>query len=28
MKQIEPFKPTLHLGEEVVEFARREDGRL
>ena len=28
MKQIEPFKPTFHLGEEVVEFARREDGRF
>ena len=23
MKQIEPFKPTFHLGEEIVEFARR-----
>jgi len=28
MKQIEPFKPQFHLGEEVVEFARREDGRF
>src|SRR5580698_309604 len=28
MKQIEPFKPTFHFGEEVVEFARREDGRF
>jgi len=28
MKQIEPFKPTFHLGEEVVEFARRDDGRF
>ena len=28
MQQIEPFKPTFHLGEEVVEFARREDGRF
>ncbi len=28
MKQIEPFKPEFHLGEEVVEFARREDGRF
>src|SRR5271154_1615129 len=27
MKQIEPFKPAFHLGEEVVEFARHEDGR-
>jgi thioredoxin reductase (NADPH) len=28
MKQIEPFKPTFHLGEEVNEFARRENGRF
>src|SRR5258707_9923195 len=28
MKQIEPFKPQFHLGEEVLEFARREDGRF
>ncbi len=28
MKQIEPFHPTFHLGEEVTEFARREDGRF
>jgi thioredoxin reductase (NADPH) len=28
MKQIEPFKPQFHLGEEVVEFARRADGRF
>lgn len=28
MKQIEPFKPTFHLGEEVVEFSKREDGRF
>ena len=28
MKQIEPFKPTFHLGEEVIEFARRDDGRF
>src|SRR3984885_5433442 len=28
MKQIEPFKPTFHLGQEVVEFARREDGHF
>ena len=28
MKQIEPFKPTFHLGEEVVEFVCRDDGRF
>ena len=28
MKQIEPFNPQFHLGEEVVEFARRESGRF
>lgn len=28
LKQIEPFHPTLHLGQEVVEFARRENGRF
>jgi thioredoxin reductase (NADPH) len=28
MKQIEPFKPTFHLGEEVFEFSKREDGRF
>jgi thioredoxin reductase (NADPH) len=28
IKQIEPFKPTFHLGQEVVEFARRESGRF
>jgi len=28
MKQIEPFKPQFHLSQEVVEFARREDGRF
>src|SRR5579871_3829068 len=28
MKQIEPFKAQFHLGEEVIEFARREDGRF
>lgn len=28
MKQIEPFKPAFHLGQEVVEFARRENGRF
>ena len=27
LQQIKPFKPQLHLGHEVVEFARREDGR-
>jgi thioredoxin reductase (NADPH) len=28
MKQIEPFHPTFHLGQEVVEFARQETGRF
>ncbi len=28
MKQIEPFHPTFHLGQEVVEFARQENGRF
>ena len=28
LQQIKPFKATLHLGHEVVEFARREDGRF
>ena len=28
MKQIEPFGPTFHLGEEVVRVERREDGRF
>jgi thioredoxin reductase (NADPH) len=28
MKQIEPFKPVFHLGEEVVEFVRRDNGRF
>ena len=28
MKQIEPFHPTFHLGQEVIEFARRENGRF
>ena len=28
MEQIKPFKPQLHLGQEVVRFARREDGRF
>jgi len=28
MKQIEPFHPQFHLGEEVTEFARRDDGRF
>jgi thioredoxin reductase (NADPH) len=28
LQQIKPFKPQLHLGHEVVEFARREDGRF
>ena len=28
MKQIEPFSPTFHLGQEVVKVERREDGRL
>ena len=28
LQQIKPFKPQLHLGHEVVEFARRENGRF
>jgi thioredoxin reductase (NADPH) len=28
MQQIKPFKPQFHLGQEVVHFARREDGRF
>ncbi len=28
MEQIKPFKPQFHLGQEVVEFSRREDGRF
>lgn len=28
LEQIRPFKPQLHLGHELVEFARREDGRF
>ncbi len=28
LQQIKPFNPQLHLGHEVVEFARREDGRF
>jgi len=28
LQQIKPFKPQLHLGQEVVEFARRENGRF
>jgi thioredoxin reductase (NADPH) len=28
LQQIKPFKPQLHLGHEVVEFARRADGRF
>ncbi|MHB8815433.1 MAG: NAD(P)/FAD-dependent oxidoreductase [Steroidobacteraceae bacterium] len=28
MQQIKPFKPQFHLGQEVVQFARREDGRF
>jgi thioredoxin reductase (NADPH) len=28
LQQIKPFKAPLHLGHEVVEFARREDGRF
>lgn len=28
MKQIEPFQPTFHLGQEVVKVQRREDGRF
>jgi thioredoxin reductase (NADPH) len=28
MQQIQPFKPQFHLGQEVVQFSRREDGRF
>jgi thioredoxin reductase (NADPH) len=28
LQQIKPFHPQLHLGQEVVEFARRENGRF
>jgi thioredoxin reductase (NADPH) len=28
MQQIKPFNPQFHLGQEVVQFARREDGRF
>ncbi|HEU5443002.1 MAG TPA: NAD(P)/FAD-dependent oxidoreductase [Steroidobacteraceae bacterium] len=28
MQQIKPFHPQFHLGQEVVQFARREDGRF
>jgi thioredoxin reductase (NADPH) len=28
LQQIKPFKPQLHLGQEVVEFARQESGRF
>ena len=28
MQQIKPFNPRFHLGQEVVEFSRREDGRF
>jgi len=28
LKQIEPFHPTFHLGQEVVEFKRQENGRF
>jgi len=28
LKQIEPFHPQLHLGQEVTEFSRRADGRF
>jgi len=28
MKQIEPFHPKLHLGEEVTEFSRQDNGRF
>ncbi|HVW69164.1 MAG TPA: NAD(P)/FAD-dependent oxidoreductase [Steroidobacteraceae bacterium] len=28
MKQIEPFNPTFHLGEEVIAFERQENGRF
>ncbi len=28
LEQIKPFKPQFHLGQEVVQFSRREDGRF
>ena len=28
LQQIKPFKPQFHLGQEVMEFAQREDGRF
>ncbi len=28
MQQIEPFHPTFHLGQEVIEFARKDSGRF
>ncbi|HEY1892742.1 MAG TPA: NAD(P)/FAD-dependent oxidoreductase [Steroidobacteraceae bacterium] len=28
MQQIQPFKPQFHLGQEVVQFSRRDDGRF
>ena len=28
LKQIEPFNPTFHLGQEVVEVSKQEDGRF
>ena len=28
LKQIEPFEPTFHLGQEVTKVARRDDGRF
>jgi thioredoxin reductase (NADPH) len=28
MQQIKPFKPQFHLGQEVVQFSRRDDGRF
>jgi thioredoxin reductase (NADPH) len=28
MQQIKPFKPQFHLGQEVVQFSRREEGRF
>ena len=28
LQQIKPFKPQFHLGQEVAQFARREDGRF
>ncbi|HEV7137942.1 MAG TPA: NAD(P)/FAD-dependent oxidoreductase, partial [Steroidobacteraceae bacterium] len=28
MEQIKPFKPQFHLGQEVVRFERRDDGRF